>query len=171
MRSGAGTDLLAALQSMDLEPVQSSLGPLSTDIKFLASVETTPEAIPAHLDASTQGLWRLVSEACLFCDTTYGQWGLRILPFERAIARTEGVRRKRSLSELEQITIVGEFLGDSDLLGIVVSSDPAVDGQVVVVGAIDGPRDWARPAASLGEFLQEFRRTQGSKFWEQSQDQ
>lgn len=110
-------------------------------------------------------LWSTCREARLFEDVDYGQWGLVLLsPTESA---------KRSGRELEQRPddftptdiVVGEFLGDQELL--VLSSAEGDERSVLVALPLDERSEWYTVAADLGEFLDRYMDHQGEKYWEQ----
>jgi hypothetical protein len=77
----------------------------------------------------------------------------------------------RSLSAAELDTcdlIIGEFLGDAELL--LVRCDPGAPdfGQVVVVLPIDARKDWPIAASNLSEFVAKYVESSGDKFWDRS---
>jgi hypothetical protein len=57
-------------------------------------------------------------------------------------------------------TIVGEFLGDTDLLVV----DRA--GRVMVASALDPRGEWPVAAKTIASFLEAFLDHEGEKFWE-----
>jgi hypothetical protein len=61
--------------------------------------------------------------------------------------------------------VVGEFLGDSDLL--LVRCDPAAEdyGSVLVALPLDDRSEWDQAASSIEAFLLSYARTHGEKFW------
>ena len=111
-------------------------------------------------------LWAEASSLRLFEDKTYGQWGLILWSCDEVKVKTEKIVSERRKDFRERDLIVGEFLGDSDLL--VLRSDPecADFGTVLVALAMDSREDWDKVADSLGEFLRRFIEASGEKFWE-----
>lgn len=105
-------------------------------------------------------LWRVTAEARLFEDVDYGQWGLVLLPPAAARERTDASIQGRSEDFESSDVVIGEFLGDSDLLVL------TEDGEVLVALPLYGRSDWFRPATTLGQFLDRFRETRGEKYWE-----
>src|SRR6266511_1220858 len=68
------------------------------------------------LPAAQVELWNNAASLRLFEDVDYGQWGLVMLTWERAIEMTELQMDTRSGQMAVGDLVVGEFLGDSDLL-------------------------------------------------------
>ena len=110
--------------------------------------------------------WREARAADLFVDAQYGQWGLRILSPTQSIRKTAKLRVDSSAELIEGDLVVGEFLGDSDLL--LVRCDPAARdyGCVLVVLPIDKRKDWPTIAANFSQFISRFAESSGDKFWE-----
>jgi hypothetical protein len=140
-----------------------------TDLAFTTTVHwrdspTEPER--AILPVDVEGLWELTDGADLFVDAKYGQWGLRLLGASSASTRFETEFRQRPKQFLATDLVLGEFLGDSDLL--VIRNDPsAADfGAVVVAHALDPRSQWTLAAPNLLDFLVEYAARQGEKFWE-----
>jgi hypothetical protein len=104
--------------------------------------------------------WLAAGAAELFVDADHGQWGLRIFsPTVSATrSREEMVRRPKEFA-MDDL-VIGEFLGDQELLVI------DRDGHVMVALPIDRRQDWFRPTTSLSDFLHRFLMTNGAKFWE-----
>jgi hypothetical protein len=75
-------------------------------------------------------------------------------------ARSTRERVERPRDFAQDDVVLGEFLGDQDLL--------VVDrrGYVLVATPLDSRSDWRRPAVSLSHFLDRFVLETGAKFWE-----
>ena len=58
--------------------------------------------------------------------------------------------------------VVGEFLGDTDVLVL------EVNGGVLVALPLDPRTDWPRVASTLSEFLTPYLQAAGEKYWESS---
>lgn len=115
------------------------------------------------LPGEVHEFWRQSRSARLFEDVDYGQWGLRILSPDQSLARTNAERADRPDDVRATDVVVGEFLGDQELLVVVV------DGQAagVLVGLPLDPRaDWYRVGSSLSDFLGDYLAAVGEKFWE-----
>jgi hypothetical protein len=105
-------------------------------------------------------LWRTYREAELFADVDYGQWGLRLLPPDGSAARTASEREERRDDFQDTDVVIGEFLGDQDLVVLDAL------GQVRVALPLDPRSDWYRVGASLTEFLSRYVNASGDKYWE-----
>jgi hypothetical protein len=164
---------------LELSPIQSALercaewkeaassgrGPLRLVCK-LAPPLTRGEIMAAWPGRSLRSelfeLWTTCGEAELFADIDHGQWGLRLFSPADSAARTKLEHGERS-TELDRGDIVlGEFLGDRDLLVIDGS------GELLVALPLDYRSDWSRAAASLGQFLTSYVAAEGEKFWEKA---
>lgn len=109
----------------------------------------------------------------MFQDMTYGQWGLVLWSPDQALVRHQRYVADR-FNEPGDLRpgdfIVGEFIGDLEL--VVVRCDPAMDGfgSVEIAQEIDPREEWPRVATSVGIFLREFLRSHferfGEKYWE-----
>jgi hypothetical protein len=112
--------------------------------------------------------WRNCDGARLFEDKKYGQWGLILLSPSLAAERSRQLHDERPREFMKGDLVVGEFLGDSDLL--VVRCDPKAGdfGSVLVVLPLD-PRDaWVRVSSGFEFFLEDYERAEGAKFWERN---
>lgn len=107
-------------------------------------------------------LWAECSEAYLFEDVTYGQWGLHLLSPQQAVERTEMMR---SLYPDVGITptdlAIGEFLGDLDILFVRPSGDDEL-----TVSVLEPLAGWEHLAFGLAEFLNRWYDSPGKKYWE-----
>ena len=128
-------------------------------------IQSRQEGVPPELIA----FWTTHKSAKLFEDRNYGQWGLVILsPDESAKATREFLEERRSDAHVGDL-VVGEFLGDSDLLLVRCDSGQEDYAEVIVALPLD-PRDqWYRVSKSFLEFLYAFGKRGGKKFWVQGQ--
>lgn len=80
---------------------------------------------------------------------------------------TEKFRAQRAREYAAGDLVVGEFLGDSDLL--IVRCDPAAAdyGKIIVALPLDPRGDWYEVAESLGKFFEKYERAHGARFWEE----
>lgn len=109
--------------------------------------------------------WLQTREAELFVDVEYGQWGLRLWSPLKVWEQTKRLRSQTWRALGAGDLIVGEFLGDSDLL-VVRNNPEAPDfGHVIVALPIDERPDWCTPATSFENFLNTYVAEQGDKFW------
>lgn len=119
---------------------------------------TLPLAI-AHLWDETSGL-------CLFEDVNYGQWGLILWSPDRVITEQEKRIAQRKEDFRPGDLIIGEFLGDSDLLILRCDATAPDFGNVAIALPLDSREEWYVAANSLESFLSQYIAAQGDKFWE-----
>ena len=124
----------------------------------LSEVETawSGGSVPSDLAE----LWSLAGGGRLFEDIDHGQWGLRILSPVESAERTSVERSTRPHDYLDGDVVLGEFLGDQDLLVVTAS------GGVLIALPLDPRGDWWRPAPDLGDFLKRYVQADGLKYWE-----
>jgi len=126
-----------------------------------ASADEITRAWPnTLLPLEVQEFWLTARAADLFVDADYGQWGLRVLSPAASAARSRQERLRRPNEFATDDLVIGEFLGDQELLIL------DRDGRVMVALPLDLRQDWFRPAASLSDFLQRLLTTNGAKFWQ-----
>ena len=109
--------------------------------------------------------WLLTESVRLFEDQQYSQWGLVIQSPEDAVSLTQQSRDDNP-GLVRTDLVIGEFLGDSDLLAVRCNPDVADYGCVIIASAIDPRADWEIAAKSLHEFLDRFINSGGEKYWE-----
>ncbi|MFN7715395.1 MAG: SMI1/KNR4 family protein [Pseudanabaenaceae cyanobacterium] len=141
-------------------PLDSEVLPLLT--KSVTDLETR---LHISLPDDLRELWQKCSGLRLFEDKTYGQSGLIIWSPQKVLERRRTLEQK-SHEFQDGDLVIGEFLGDSDLL--VVKCDPDSDdfGQLIIALPIDHRSDWYCLPYLLPDFLQKFIHSQGEKFWE-----
>ena len=109
-------------------------------------------------------LWSKCRGARLFEDTEYGQWGLVILDPKSSAARTAKERIARPKDLRADDVVIGEFLGDQELL--VVAPSESNRRRVLVALPLDARGDWFGAASEIDEFLDDYFEAGGNKFWE-----
>ena len=116
-------------------------------------------------------LWDKTAGLILFHDMTYGQWGLVIWSPDQAIVRHRRMSRLHSRDLVPGDLIIGEFLGDQEL--VIVRCDPKISdfGSVVIVWPIDPRKDWPVVSPSLLDFLTKFVDNKGAKYRETRKSQ
>jgi hypothetical protein len=122
-----------------------------------------PGGVPAG-DAAE--LWRASRTAALFEDSEYGQWGLRLLAPRESAERTGEERGQRPDELRPDDVVVGEFLGDQELL--VLAPSEAGSRRVLVALPLDPRAEWYPAADGLAEFLERYYKHHGDKYWERS---
>jgi len=110
--------------------------------------------------------WSTSRQSRLFEDVDYGQWGLMLLPPANAAKRTAGERVLRPNAYRAGDIIIGEFLGDQELL--VFAPSEVNRGQVLIALPMDDRPDWPAAASSLAEFLERYLDALGEKYWERA---
>lgn len=121
---------------------------------------------PAGLPADLEALWGSIDSAVLFEDVTYGQWGLRLLDHTSALAATKNLSTSNRKNFVVGDLVVGEFLGDSDLVIVRTDKSASDFGHVIISDPIDRRADWYSPANNFRSFLLTYVDAEGSKFWE-----
>ena len=117
------------------------------------------------LPEDLQELWQKSNGLRLFEDKTYGQSGLIIWSPQKILEQQQILRRGSDEFQSGDL-IIGEFLGDSDLLVVRCDQNSDDFGQLVISLPIDHRSDWYYLPYLLPEFLQKFINSQGEKFWE-----
>ncbi|MEV0070938.1 hypothetical protein [Amycolatopsis sp. NPDC050768] len=110
-------------------------------------------------------LWSASREAWLFEDVEYGQWGLHLLSPGDSAARSEAERADRPDDVRPDDVVLGEFLGDSDLLIYAPSEEN--NRRYLIALPLDPREDWYAAGASVTEVLQRLLNADGEKYWEQ----
>ena len=124
------------------------------------------DQVGVNIPESLRMFWLHAGSAALFEDVDYGQWGLRILSPSESLKATTEYLQSRQHDAVAGDQVIGEFLGDSDL--VVLRCEKSADdfGMVLVALPIDSRSDWARAASNFEEFLQRYVESDGDKFWE-----
>jgi hypothetical protein len=117
------------------------------------------------LPPSIVALWHNASSLRLFEDVTFGQSGLILLPPNGALKATEFQCRTRASEMRRGDLVVGEFRGDSDLLLVRCDNKSDDFGRVIVELPIYRREQWLTVGNDLEEFLQEYIRRLGRKYW------
>lgn len=111
-------------------------------------------------------LWGEAAGLRLFVDRTFGQWGLVIWPPEETLVKNLSIRARRTKDLRGGDVVIGEFLGDSDLLLLRCDAACKDYGSIVIMLPIDRPKSWPTIADSLNVFVQMFWDAKGEKYWE-----
>lgn len=124
------------------------------------------EKLGIILPLSITHLWDQTSGLRLFEDVNYGQWGLILWSANQVITEQEKRIAQRKEDFRPGDLIIGEFLGDADL--IVLRCDAAFPdfGNVMIALPLDSRKEWYVAANSLENFLTQFLAACGNKFWE-----
>ena len=124
------------------------------------------ESLGITLPSAIIHLWDRTSSLRLFEDITYGQWGLIFWSANQVITEQEKRIAQRKEDFYPGDLIIGEFLGDADLL--VLRCDPTSPdfGNTIIALPLDSREEWYLAANSLESFLSQFLAAKGEKFWE-----
>ncbi len=109
-------------------------------------------------------VWSTGRQSRLFEDVDYGQWGLVLLSPAAAAQRTVEERTQRPSAYRADDVVIGEFLGDQELL--VLAPSEAERGGVLVALPLDDRPDWYAVAVDLADFLGRYLNALGNKYWE-----
>lgn len=131
------------------------------DAREISEAWTGRQTQPA-LDALE--LWTVCRTARLFEDVDHGQWGLVLLSPSASAARTAQEREARPEEIRLDDVVLGEFLGDLELL--LLAPSEIGRRRVLITLPLDGRADWAGAASGLREFLDRYFDNWGDKYWE-----
>lgn len=105
--------------------------------------------------------------AMLFYDEKYGQTGLKLYDADEiASANIHWQNSYRNKDLLPSDLIIGEFIGDSDLLLLNCDIKSEAYGKIIISLPIDKREDWYFLSEDFGEFLNYFVLYEGKKYWE-----
>lgn len=158
-----GDQFLALCASMQ-QPLVSGSNPFRVRCRNEAAADAAvirdASAELGGLPAALLELWAYSAEATLFEDVDYGQWGLHLLAPRDVVDRTELEQAHRPVDFQARDIVVGEFLGDLDL--VVIDST----GNVLIAMPLDPRETWPVVGGSLWSFLETYIAGVGDKFWE-----
>ncbi len=117
-----------------------------------------------ELPSDVVDLWAACREARLFEDVDFGQWGLALLAPSASATRTTQERDARPSDLRPDDIVLGEFLGDQELL--VLAPSETERRRVLIALPLDRRADWFGAAPGLGEFLARYFDSAGDKYWE-----
>ncbi|MDZ4819010.1 MAG: SMI1/KNR4 family protein [Planctomycetota bacterium] len=133
---------------------------------------TTEEIDRIRVDVpeSLRCFWNQARSAELFRDIVYGQRGMRIMSPEEASMATDLFKQDqdRERDAVFGDLVIGEFFTDFDTF-IIRCDQMAPDFGTILAGMpLDSRSDWQTVASDLTEFLNQFVRFKGDKYWEWS---
>ncbi len=141
--------------------------PLDSEIlpPITKAVQDLETRLHISLPDDLRKLWQKCNGLRLFEDKTYGQSGLIIWSPQKVLEQQQVLMRNSDQFQDGDL-IIGEFLGDSDLL--IVRCDQKSDdfGKLIISLPIDHRSDWYYLPYLLPGFFQKFINSQGEKFWE-----
>lgn len=156
--------LINQLKEMSLE-ASNELSPLANAFSAHAATEGDLFDLQ-HIDRGLLEFWRTAETAELFKDITYGQWGLKILSPMGSRSCTLAEQKDRPEEMRPTDLVFAEFLGDSDQLLMDLSFSDSDSQPIFVKLPLDKRHAWPKVADSFAEFLEQYVREKGEKFWE-----
>jgi hypothetical protein len=162
------TDVVARFRHQPSPPECTSHSPFRL-VSTLDDQATAAEVKHAWGDrvvpADLIDLWSVSRCLRLFEDVEYGQWGLVLLEPSACAARTRRELEQRPDQLRADDVVIGEFLGDQELLVLA----PSESGQrrVLVALPLDDRSEWWAAGPNLADFLDEYFDHEGEKFWEE----
>jgi hypothetical protein len=121
-----------------------------------------------ELPDDVKSLWETCRSARLFEDADYGQWGLVLLDPQASRERTDAECQARPQDMRADDVVLGEFLGDQELL--VIAPSESGRRRVLVALPLDPREDWFGVAEDMAKFLYSFLHAEGNKYWERKND-
>ena len=161
-------EILSMLEREWSEPRQTLHNGKPTVLPLSVRLERATKALEVVIPAppDVMSFWSEFRSARLFEDQRHSQWGLVLVPPERALELTDRLFRDRARDTAQGDLVVGEFLGDSDLLIVRADPEAADYGSVLVALPLDRRKDWHRVGSSLADFLHKYASAEGAKYWE-----
>lgn len=139
------------------------------DSEIVPAIARSSKDLETRLNISLpedlQELWQKCNGLSLFEDKTYGQSGLIIWSPQKVLEKQKSLRQNSDEFQDGDL-VIGEFLGDSDLLVVRCDQNSDDFGQLIISLPIDHRSDWYYLTYLLPEFLQKFINNRGKKFWE-----
>lgn len=137
---------------------------LMSSLSGLALPEEIVRAWPSFaLPADASALWSVCRRAHLFEDTEHRGSGLVLLD-PRTSARRTAEQVQGGDEFLDDDLVIGEFLGDEDL--VIIAPSEADERRILIVLEHEDREDWVGVGADLAEFLEAYFQAGGDKYWE-----
>ncbi|MCF8605824.1 hypothetical protein L5I01_20935 [Gordonia sp. HY442] len=140
---------------------------LKCRVDFNVDLSGTPDLVNST-SSEVDELWSSIREAWLFEDIDYGQWGLHILSPSDSAARSAAERAGRPEDFRDDDQVIGEFLGDSDLL--VYSPSESGPKRISVALPLDEREEWYELGSFIYDVLKRMASVDGAKYWEMNPD-
>ncbi|ATZ64496.1 SMI1/KNR4 family protein [Acinetobacter bereziniae] len=109
--------------------------------------------------------YKISNGAYLFEDVTYGQWGLILLDLYFIRLKTEEFMFD-NVGGIFGDYIVGEFIGDNDLLLLRLDKSKEDYGSIIIANRMDTRDDWRKIEKNFRNFIVNFTINEGQKYWE-----
>lgn len=121
---------------------------------------------PARAPVEAIELWSVCNTAHFFLDIDFGQWGLRLLGPWGSAAKTRRLAAEQYPRFRPDDVIVGEFIGDGDLL--LVAPSETAHQRILVADEIVSREEWAGVGEDFATFFETYFEARGEKFWDRS---
>ena len=128
--------------------------------------KTLEDSLSITLPLTIINLWNQTSGLRLFEDINYGQWGLILWSPNQVITEQEKRIDQRKQDFRPGDLVIGEFLGDADLLVLRCDETSPDFGNIIIALPLDSREEWDIAANSLFSFLNHLITANGDKFWE-----
>lgn len=159
-------EILASLKTWEQQPDGDNLFKLACRIDPGASLDDIESSMGGRAaPPDLTELWLASREAWLFEDVDYGQWGLHLLNSSDSAVRTATEHAARPDDLRADDIVLGEFLGDSELLVYA----PSEEGprRYLISLPLDSRDDWYAAGATAAEVFERYAASGGEKYWEQ----
>lgn len=134
-----------------------------TDFKFICEFNIGFTSEIENIPNSLGIFYKITNGAILFKDVDYGQWGLKIIPYEELNEFNQNTKEWRGEDLNDEDLIIGEFLGDLDL--VVISLSKINYGNISICTPMEPREDWYHLNMNFEEFLERYIAGDGDKFW------
>ncbi|MDP5226313.1 MULTISPECIES: hypothetical protein [Arthrobacter] len=101
-------------------------------------------------------------------DINYGQWGLHLLDWRKVAARTEEQQTARPDQMKVDDIVIGEFLGDLEIL--IYAPSEVAGSRLLVALPLDPRDDWCPAGDTIAAVLEGMLNANGEKYWEANFD-
>lgn len=133
---------------------------------FFEGVGNEFESFNIAIPQDLKDFYKISNGARLFEDTEYGQWGMNLFSLDELHRATEDYKHNREDEAMTGDLIIGDFLGDSDLLLIRIDEKMLDYGKVAIVNPIYKRPDWYWLDIDFLDFIEKYASSNGGKFWE-----
>ncbi len=140
---------------------------VALEMPMSCSAVEAKKTVPAKdLPSDLAEFWNSFFSVTLFQDVNFGQWGLRLLDYEKSNQRTREFNRDRSRDAGRGDRIIGEFIGDLEQLLIRCDRSDDDFGHILVALPASPRHEFYKVADNFSSFLEEYRLHEGQKYWE-----
>jgi len=134
---------------------------VASKVKYHQKENEIPINLSINLPNKVYNLYTVIDFGYFFKDLEYDQWGLRIFSLQECREKSNFWRKNIAESFDSKRWVIGEFLGDSDLLIF----DERCSSVLVVDSAV-GDKYWEIVGTDFSDFFSEYFKYPNDKFWE-----